>query len=209
MTVTSTLRSETMTRLRLGFLASHGGTSMRSIVKAIESGELAAEARVLICNNADAPALTFARERGLPAHHISAKAAGGEDAADSAICRTLQDANCDWIVMSGYLRKLGPKTLKAFEGRILNIHPALLPKFGGQGMYGRLVHDAVIASGETMSGITIHLVDGEYDHGAIIAQREVPVLPGDTVEDLERRVAAAEPPFFVDVLKTIAAKTSA
>ena len=198
-----------MTRLRLGFLASHGGTSMRSIVKAIDSGELAAEACVLICNNADAPALAFARERGLPAHHISAKSAGGEDAADTAIRETFRKADCNWIVMSGYMRKLGPRTLKAFEGRILNIHPALLPKFGGQGMYGRRVHEAVIASGETMSGITIHLVDGEYDHGAVIAQREVPVLPGDTAEDLERRVAAAEPPFFVDVLKDIAAKTSA
>lgn len=198
-----------MTRLRLGFLASHGGTSMRSIVKAIDSGELAAEACVLICNNADAPALAFARERGLPVHHISAKSAGGEDAADTAIRETFRNAGCNWIVMSGYMRKLGPKTLKAFEGRILNIHPALLPKFGGQGMYGRRVHEAVIASGETMSGITIHLVDGEYDHGAVIAQREVPVLPGDTAEDLERRVAAAEPPFFVDVLKDIAAKISA
>lgn len=208
MTAISIWRSETMTRLRLGFLASHGGTSMRSIVKAIDSGELAAEARVLICNNADAPALAFARERGLPAHHISAKSAGGEDAADSAISRTLLTAGCNWIVMSGYLRKLGPQTLKAFEGRILNIHPALLPKFGGQGMYGRRVHEAVVAAGETISGITIHLVDGEYDHGAIIAQREVPILPGDTAEDLERRVASAEPPFFVDVLKTIAAGTS-
>lgn len=208
MTAISIWRSDLMTRLRLGFLASHGGTSMRSIVRAIDSGELAADACVLICNNADAPALAFARERGLPAHHISAKSAGGEDAADRTICRTFQDAGCNWIVMSGYMRKLGPKTLKAFEGRILNIHPALLPKFGGQGMYGRRVHEAVLAAGETTSGITIHLVDGEYDHGAIIAQREVPVLPGDTVDDLERRVAAAEPPFYVDVLKTLAAEAS-
>lgn len=208
MTATSILRSDPMTRLRLGFLASHGGTSMRSIVKAIDRGELDAEARVLICNNADSPALAFARERSMSARHISAKTTGGEDAADIAICDTFRNAGCNWIVMSGYLRKLGPKTLKAFEGRILNIHPALLPKFGGQGMYGRRVHEAVIAAGETVSGITIHLVDGEYDHGAIIAQRQVPVLPGDTVEDLERRVAAAEPPFFVDVLKEIAAEAA-
>lgn len=193
-----------MTRLRLGFLASHGGTSMRSIVTAIDGGELDADARILICNNADAPALAFARERGMPARHISAKTTGSEDAADTSICAAFKDAGCTWIVMSGYLRKLGPKTLKAFEGRILNIHPALLPKFGGQGMYGRRVHEAVIASGETMSGITIHLVDGEYDHGAIIAQRDVPVLPGDTVDDLQQRITAAEPSFFVDVLKQIA-----
>lgn len=197
-----------MTRLRLGFLASHGGTSMRSIVDAIDKGELDAEPRVLICNNANAPALAFARDRNLPAHHISARTAGSEDAADTAICDAFRSAGCTWIVMSGYLRKLGPKTLKAYEGHILNIHPALLPKFGGQGMYGRRVHEAVIASGQTMSGITIHLVDGEYDHGAIIAQRDVPVLPGDTVDDLQQRITVAEPPFFVDVLKKIAAETA-
>lgn len=208
MTATSIWRSDTMTRLRLGFLASHGGTSMRSIVKAIDDRELDAEACVLICNNADAPALGFARERNMPAHHISAKTAGGDDAADTAICDAFRNAGCTWIVMSGYLRKLGPKTLKTFEGHILNIHPALLPKFGGQGMYGRRVHEAVIAAGEETSGITIHLVDGEYDHGAIIAQREVPVLAGDTADDLQQRITAAEPPFFVDVLKKIAAKSA-
>lgn len=194
--------------LRLGFLASHGGTSMRAILSAIDAGELAAEARILICNNGDAPALTFAHERGMPAHHISAKTAGGEYAADVAICAALQEHGCNLVVMSGYLRKLGPSTLSAFDKCILNIHPALLPKFGGQGMYGRRVHQAVIASGDKESGATIHFVDGEYDHGEIVAQRKVPVLPDDSAEDLEKRVAAAEPAFYVDVLKQIAAKVA-
>ncbi len=199
----STLSPKT---LSLGFLASHGGTSMRAIVGAIARGELDARAQIVIGNNADAPALQFAKDNGIPAAHISAKTQGGDAAADQAICDALQQAGVTWVVMSGYLRKLGPATLARYRGRILNIHPALLPKFGGKGMYGRNVHEAVLAAGETVSGITIHLVDEEYDHGAVIAQREVPVLPGDSVDDLQGRITAAEPPFFVDVLKSLAAR---
>lgn len=193
------------TALNIGFLASHGGSSMRAIVDAIASGAIAGSARIVISNNADAPALIFARERGIPTQHISATSAGGEDAADRAICAALTSAGADWVVLSGYLRKLGPLTLRKFERRILNIHPALLPKFGGRGMFGRHIHEAVLAAAERSSGITIHHVDGEYDHGAIVAQREVPVLPGDTVETLQQRIMAAEPPFFVETLQAIAA----
>ncbi len=197
-----------MAVLEIGFLASHGGTSMRAIVAAMASGELPAHARVVICNNADAPALAFARDQQIPFRHISAKTEGGESAADAAICGALEASGAEWVVMSGYLRKLGPKTLKRYRGRILNIHPALLPKFGGQGMYGRNVHAAVIAAGDPTSGITVHLVDEEYDHGEIIAQHTVPVLPGDSADDLQARVTAAEPQFFVDVLKSLAARPS-
>ncbi len=195
-----------MTRrpLNIGFLASHGGSSMRAIVEAIASGRLNGSARVVISNNADSPALLFAHERGIPAWHISATSAGGEDAADRAICDALTSAGAEWIVLSGYLRKLGPLTLRKFEHRILNIHPALLPKFGGKGMFGRHIHAAVLAAGERTSGITIHHVDAEYDRGAIVAQRQVPVLAGDTVETLQQRIMAAEPPFFVETLQAIA-----
>ncbi|WP_315832362.1 phosphoribosylglycinamide formyltransferase [Bradyrhizobium prioriisuperbiae] len=193
-----------MSTLNLGFLASHGGSSMRAIVAAIASGELDGRARIVIGNNGDAPALQFAKQQAIPFRHISARTAGSEQAADTAIARALKDGGAEWVVMSGYLRKLGPATLEAYRGRIINIHPALLPKFGGQGMYGRNVHEAVIAAGETVSGATIHFVDEEYDHGAIIAQREVPVLPGDTVDDLQQRITQAEPAFFVEVLKSLA-----
>lgn len=194
-----------MAVLDIGFLASHGGTSMRAIVAAMASGELPARARIVICNNADAPALSFAKEQHIAFRHISAKTEGGEHAADAAICGALAASGAEWVVMSGYLRKLGPQTLKRYRGRILNIHPALLPKFGGQGMYGRNVHAAVIAAGETVSGATVHLVDEEYDHGEIIAQHIVPVLAGDSADDLQARVTAAEPQFFVEVLKSLAA----
>jgi phosphoribosylglycinamide formyltransferase 1 len=197
-------QSSIMTVLDIGFLASHGGTSMRAIVSAIATGELKAHARLVISNNADAPALQFAQQQGIPVRHISAKTEGSEAAADAAIRLALEASGVEWVVMSGYLRKLGPETLHRYRSRILNIHPALLPKFGGRGMFGRHVHEAVIAAGETVSGITVHLVDEEYDHGEIIAQHEIPVRPGDSVEDLQRRVTEAEPAFFVNVLKTLA-----
>ncbi|MFE0753846.1 phosphoribosylglycinamide formyltransferase [Inquilinus sp. NPDC058860] len=191
--------------LRLGFLASHGGTSLRAIVRAIGDGTLAGEACLVVSNNRDAPALRFAEAAGVPHRHISATSEGGEAAADLAICREMQEAGAEWLVLSGYLRKVGPLTLDRYRGRILNIHPALLPEFGGGGMYGRHVHAAVLAAGRTVSGMTVHIVDGEYDHGPVVAQREVPVLPGDTVETLQQRIAEAEPAFFVEVLQGIAA----
>ena len=113
-------------------------------------------------------------------------------------------AGVELIVLSGYLRRLGPLILGAYRNRILNIHPGLLPTFGGEGMYGRRVHEAVIAAGASESGATIHAVDDIYDHGPVIARRTVPVLPGDTPDSLEARVTAMEPGFFVETLQAIA-----
>ena len=183
---------------------SHGGSSMRAILAAIRTGDLAAEARLVVSNNRDCPALEAARAEGLAWRHISATTEGDPEAADRAIAAAMQAADARLIVLSGYLRKLGRETLGLYRGRILNIHPGLLPKYGGQGMYGRRVHEAVLASGDAVTGATVHLVDGDYDTGLIIAQREVSVVPGDTAEDIERRVMAAEPGLFVETLRRIA-----
>ncbi len=121
-------------------------------------------------------------------------------ALDQAILDVLLRYEIDWVILAGYMKKLGPKTLTRFQGRILNIHPALLPNYGGQGMYGPHVHAAVLAAGERETGVTIHLVDDKYDHGAILAQRKVPVLAGDTVDSLAQRVLAIEHEFFVETL---------
>jgi phosphoribosylglycinamide formyltransferase-1 len=195
--------------LRLGFLASHNGASMRAIVHAIEAGELDAEAAVVISNNTDAAALAFAREHGVAAAHIGKTTAGSDEAADAAIRSALSDARADLVILSGYLRMVGPLTLERFGGRILNVHPALLPKHGGKGMYGRFVHEAVIAAGETISGATVHLVDEVYDHGPVINQRTVPVYPADTAESLAARVVAIEGPLFVETLRAIGARGGA
>ena len=191
--------------LKIGFLASHNGSSMRAIVAAIAERRLDGEARLAISNNRESPALAFAREHGIPALHISRTRAGGDFESDRAIVDALEQHGVDLVVLSGYMRKLGPETLSRYRGRILNIHPGPLPKFGGQGMYGAHVHEAVIASGEPVSGITIHLVDEQYDQGPVIARRDVPVEQGDTAETLAARIQALEPAFFVETLQQIAA----
>ena len=191
--------------LRLGFLASHGGSGMRAVLSAISAGELNAEARILISNNRDCAAVAAAEATGLPWRHITAATEGGGEAADAAISETLAGSGAELVVLSGYMRKLGPKTLHRFKGRVLNIHPALLPRHGGQGLYGRRVHEAVRAAGDAVSGASIHLVDADYDTGPVIASAEVPVHPGDSVDDIEARVRAIEPELMVQTLKRIAA----
>ena len=188
--------------LKLGFLASRNGTSMRAIVDAARAELLPAEPRLVVSNNRKAAALEFAAERGVPSLVIPTQS--DPDAADAALCEALEAAGVELVILSGYLRHLGPRTLGRYRNRVLNIHPGLLPAFGGEGMYGRRVHEAVIAAGVTESGATIHAVDEIYDHGPVIERRTVPVLPGDTAEALEARVAAMEPGFFVETLARIA-----
>lgn len=188
--------------LKLGFLASGNGSSARAIVAAARAGELAAEPRLMVSNNRTAPALAFAEEAQIPGLCIPTQA--DPDAADARLAYEMAAHGVELIVLSGYLRRLGPRTLRRYAGRILNIHPGPLPRFGGQGMYGRRVHEAVLAAGVPESAATIHLVDEEYDHGPVIARRAVPVLAGDTPETLQARVAAIEPGLFVETLQKVA-----
>ena len=188
--------------LKLGFLASGNGSSARAIMAAIDAGDLAAEPRLLVSNNRSAAALAFAAEAGVPALCIATQA--DPDAADARLADEMTAHGVELIVLSGYLRQLGPRTLARYAGKILNIHPGPLPAFGGHGMYGRRVHEAVIAAGVAESGICIHLVDEEYDRGPVISRRSVPVAAGDTAETLEARVTALEPAFYVETLRRIA-----
>ncbi len=188
--------------IRLAFLASNNGSSLRAIVGAIEAGALAAEAVLAVSNRKGAPALDFAAAHGLATQVIPTLP--DPVVADARLAEALMESGANLVILSGYLRKLGPQTLAAFKGRILNIHPALLPRYGGAGMYGRRVHEAVIAAGDAVSGASVHLVDDEYDHGRVITQAEVAVLAGETPESLEARVMAAEPNLFVDTLARIA-----
>jgi phosphoribosylglycinamide formyltransferase-1 len=188
---------------RLAFLASNNGSSMRAIVLAIEAGALEGQAVLAVSNRKQAPALEFAQAHGLETLVIPTLS--DPKGADVRLAEALAAQGADLVILSGYLRRLGPATLSAFAGRVLNIHPALLPRFGGEGMYGRRVHAAVIASGETVSGASVHVVDGDYDHGPVLARTEVPVLADDTPESLEARVVAAEPGLFVETLRRIAA----
>ncbi len=191
-------------RLRLGFLASHGGSNLQAILDACRTGRLEAEPRVVISNNSDAPALERARRAGVPAYHLGSLTHPEPGRLDEAIAATLERHEVNLIVLAGYMKKLGPRTLERYRGRVLNIHPALLPKFGGQGMYGRRVHEAVLAAGEKVTGATVHLADEEYDHGAILAQRTVPIFPQDTADALAERVIRVEHELYVETLGRIA-----
>jgi phosphoribosylglycinamide formyltransferase-1 len=189
--------------MKIGFLASHRGSNMLAVLEAMARGELLAHPAALVCNNRGAEAAALARARGVPVYILNATTHPEEEALDEAIRAALLERQCDLVVLAGYMKKLGPKVLAAFGGRIINIHPSLLPKHGGQGMYGQLVHRAVLEAGDAVTGVSIHLVNGEYDQGRILAQAEVPVLAGDTVESLAQRVLACEHRFLPETLGRI------
>ncbi|MEI6462719.1 MAG: phosphoribosylglycinamide formyltransferase [bacterium] len=189
---------------KLGFLASHNGSNMQAIIDACKDGTLNMTPAVVISNNADSGALNRAMKEGIPNYHICSVQYPNPIDLDLAIKNTLINYSVDIVVLAGYMKMVGKETLLAFAGRILNIHPALLPKFGGKGMYGLNVHKAVLDSGETETGVTVHIVDPKYDHGKILSQIKVPVHLGDTPEVLQQRVLKKEHVIFVDTLKRIA-----
>lgn len=185
----------------ISFLASHGGSSARALIQAMREGKLAAEPGILITNNRDSTIFHWCLDNDITVRHISSKTHRGEDNADEAISTVLQDAGSDLVVCSGYMKPIGPHTLQTFHGRILNIHPALLPAHGGKGMYGDRVHDAVLKAGDAHSGATVHVVTAGIDEGPIVLQQSVAVAPGDTVESLRTRVQAIEPELYLRALQ--------
>jgi phosphoribosylglycinamide formyltransferase-1 len=191
-------------KLRIGFLASHGGSNVQAILDACREGRLDADPCVVISNNSDAMVLDRAMTARIPAFHLSSNTHPDPARLDEVILATLEKHRANVIVLAGYMKKLGPKTLARYRGRVLNIHPALLPKHGGQGMYGDRVHKAVLAAGEKESGATVHIVDEEYDEGRILAQQKVPVMPDDTSESLAARVLEVEHQLYAETLQRIA-----
>ena len=190
--------------LGLGFLASHGGSNMQAVIDACRGGRLNAEPRVVISNNSRSQALRRAADAGIPRYHVSTVIHPDDDDRDRAIVDILERHDVDLVVLGGYMKELGPETVARFRDRIVNVHPALLPRFGGRGFYGIAVHEAVLASGDRVTGATIHLVDEQLDHGAVLAQRMVAVEAGDTAETLAARVLPVEHSLYVETLQRIA-----
>ena len=190
--------------LPIGVIASHGGTNLQAIIDACTDGSLDARIRVVISNNSRALALERARRANIPTAHLSAVTHPDPASLDAAIADTLASHGVELVALAGYMRKLGPETLSRYRNRILNIHPALLPKYGGRGMYGERVHSAVLAAGERVSGVSVHLVDEEYDRGPVIAQAEVPVMPEDTPDTLATRVLEQEHILYPRTIQRIA-----
>lgn len=190
--------------MRLAVIASHEGTTLQAVLDAVAEGRLPARVVAVISNNRESGALRRARAAGVPGLHLSSVTHPDPEALDQAILDALTKAGADLVLLAGYMKRLGPRVLRHYGGRILNTHPALLPKFGGQGMYGNRVHEAVLAAGETETGASIHLVDAEYDTGPVVAQCRVPVMPGDSVADLAARVQARERALVVETLARFA-----
>lgn len=192
----------------LAFLASHGGSAARILVSACREGRLDAVPAALVSNNSGSAALAWAREAGLQTAHLSAATHPDPEALDEAILDVLRGAGADTVVLSGYMRELGPRVLGAYAGRLLNVHPSLLPNHGGRGMYGDRVHAAVLAAGEAETGATVHLVTAGIDEGPVLAQSQVEVRPGDTVETLRARVQATEGELLLSALQQMAMETA-
>ncbi len=193
-----------MSPLRIAVFASGTGTTLQAVIDACESGALHARIAVVIGNNSGSGAARRAAAHAIPFVHLSGHTHADPAELDAAIRDALIAHDVELVLLAGYMKKIGHETLHAFAGRMINTHPALLPKFGGQGMYGSNVHAAVLASGDPTTGISVHLVDGDYDTGRVLAQREVPVEPGDDAGTLAARVQSNERPFLIEVLQRIA-----
>ena len=191
--------------MRLGVLASGAGTTLQAVLDARARGAFTGEVALVISNNSASGALERAARAAIPTRHLSSVTHPDSVALDQAIADALSEHGADVVFLAGYMKRLGPITLARYAGRILNTHPALLPKFGGHGMFGGNVHRAVLAAGERESGASVHLVEGEYDTGPVIAQAGVPVHPDDTPESLAERVQARERSLVVEVLSDLAA----
>lgn len=173
---------------RLAVLASGGGSNLQALIDAHERGDLPAPVVLVISDRAHAGALERARRHGIPAEHVGRK----QPDAEGRIVELLREHRVDVVVLAGWLALVGPQLLAAFPDRVINIHPGPLPRFGGKGMYGRHVHEAVLAAGVSDSGPTVHLVNERYDEGPILAHVPVPIEAGDTPELLAQRVLREE-----------------
>jgi phosphoribosylglycinamide formyltransferase-1 len=196
---------------RIAVLASGRGSNLQAIIEHFDNlaRERIAKVALVASNRADSPALIRGATASIDIAHFDAADDGSE------LLDLLRKSRIDLVVLAGYLKWIPPKVIREYAGRIMNIHPALLPAFGGEGMYGARVHEAVIASGAKESGVTVHLVDDEYDRGPIVAQWRVPVEPTDTPESLAARVLAVEHVVYpravemVAILQQLEARTSA
>jgi phosphoribosylglycinamide formyltransferase-1 len=193
-----------MGKLNVGLFASGGGSNLQSIIDQSQAGNLDAVVSVVISNNSKSGALERARNHNIAGYHISGKTHPDPKAYVAAIQEALSKHEVKLIALAGYMKLLPPEVIREYANRIVNIHPALLPSFGGKGMYGHHVHEAVLASGCKVSGVTVHIVNEQYDEGPIVAQRCVKIAEGDTPETLAARVLIEEHRIYPDAIQLFA-----
>lgn len=190
--------------MRIAFFASGSGSTFQQLVESIRLENLPADPVLLLCSNRKAFVLDRAQQLGVISEIVSRKDYLNTSEHGEALLSVLQKHNCDFIFLCGYMELVPPQVVAAYRHRIVNIHPALLPAFGGKGMYGHHVHEAVLAYGSKITGATVHFVDEEYDHGPIIAQQAVLVNPDDSPETLAARVQNIEKSLYVGALRILA-----
>jgi phosphoribosylglycinamide formyltransferase 1 len=194
--------------VNIAVFGSGRGSNFLAILRAIDEGRITGARIVLVVsNNSTSGILDVARTHSLPAVHLSQKQYASEDQFADALIEKLCASETDLIALAGYMKRIPARVITAFHGKILNIHPALLPKYGGQGMFGIHVHEAVLASGDAESGATVHLVDEEYDHGRILLQKKVPVFQTDLPETLAARVLEVEHEIYPLAVKLFVAQS--
>lgn len=184
--------------VNLAIFASGSGSNAQNIIEHFNGGTVAA-VKIVICNKPNAYVLERAARLGIPSTVMAKEELAGPD--PERLISLLQENSIDLVILAGYLLKIPQALTEMYRGRIINIHPALLPKFGGKGMYGMNVHKAVVEAGEKVSGITIHLVDEKYDNGTILLQAECPVAPEDTPEDVAAKIHLLEQEHFPAVIE--------
>ena len=187
---------------RIGILSSHNGSGFETIQKACQNKELDAQVVLVISNNSDAKVLQKAENENIPNFIINSKKYPNENL-DRKITKLMNEFKVDFIFLSGYMKKLEKELITTYKNRIINSHPALLPKFGGKGMYGSNVHKAVIEANEKKSGCTIHFVNENYDEGEYILQKKLDISNSETVESLEDRIKSLEAKAIVEALQKV------
>lgn len=185
------------------FFASGSGTNFQSVIDAIEAGKIEARITGLISNKPDIGAVDRAKKHHIPTAILSPADYADQKAYESALLNRLKKWNPNLIVLAGYLLKIPSRVIREYEGQIINIHPALLPKYGGKGFYGMNVHEAVIEADESESGCSVHIVTEAYDEGPVIGRCTVPVQSSDTPEKLARRVLEQEHKLLPDVINKL------
>ena len=188
---------------RIAVFLSGGGSNFQALIDAHRAGILSGQVVWVVASSGKAGGLQRAESAGIETFVYRLKDYESEKAAAVDISGKLKEREIEYIALAGYLKLLPVEVVRAFKGKIVNIHPALLPKFGGKGMYGRRVHEAVLAAGEKESGVTIHLVDEIYDNGRMLEQVKVPVLDGDSPETLAARVLKQEHRLYPRVLEKL------
>ena len=190
--------------MTISFLASHNGTSVKYIIEAIKNKKLNAKIGIVITNNFNSSIYQWCSQNNIQIKHISSMTNPTNE--DEYIAKTLESANSNLIILSGYMKKIGQKTISLYKNKILNIHPSLLPKHGGLGLYGDKVHQSVLQSEDTKSGATVHIVSENYDEGKIISQSSVKISPTETIESLKYKIQALEGELYLRSIKKLLSK---